>query len=202
MQSNKTKNMCLRMCTCVFIFASCLGVCVSVCVFTAFVCVCDLARLCARVFVHICVCRTPFWWFSRCRAAGWRTLQSRLPASCAARGNFWSQPSLWSCSSTKMWMCSTHTRLSCICHPGATHTQVCWNRICLLWVLFLKSFSRFNLSKNTVSVIKKLFVLYFCQFYYWSKCNRDCPGIEINGINQNIISVLLYFVVLQFASRF
>lgn len=97
-----------------------------VCVLTAFACVCDLARLCACVFVHICAYRTPLWWFSRCWAAGWCTPQSRLPVSCAARGNFWSQPSLWSCSSTKMWMCSTHTRLSCICRPGATRTQVCW----------------------------------------------------------------------------
>lgn len=111
----------------VFIFDSCLGVCVRVCVLTAFACVCDLARLCAGVFVHICVCRTPLWWFFRCRAAGWCMPQSRLPASCAARGNFWSQPSLWSCSSTKTWMCSTRTRLSCICRLGATRTRVCWN---------------------------------------------------------------------------
>lgn len=40
-------------CTCKFIFASRLAVCVSVCVFTAFVCVCDLARLCACVFLHV-----------------------------------------------------------------------------------------------------------------------------------------------------
>lgn len=142
---------CKPTCTCVFISASFLGVCVSVCVFTAFACVCDLARLCARVFVHICVCRTPLWWFSRCRAAGWCTPQSRLPVSCAARGNFWSQPSLWSCSSIKMWMCSTHTRLSCICRPGATRTQVCWNRIYLLWFIseiIYPTYLSFNLRKK------------------------------------------------------
>lgn len=201
------------MCTCVFIFASCLGVCVSVCVFTAFACVCDSARLCTRAFVHICVCRTPLWWFSCCRAAGWCTPQSRLPVSCAARGNFWSQPSLWSCSSTKTWMCSTHTRLSCICRPGATRTQVCWERIYLLWVLFLKSLSWhilcFNLRKNTVSVIKKLFVLYFLSFITDRNVRmfildnvRMVQELKLMGSIKILFLSCSVFILLKFALKF
>lgn len=135
-----------------FIYASC--VCVSVRVFTALACVCDSARLCARVFVHICGCRTPLWWFSRSRAAAWCAPRSRLPVSCAARGNSWSRPSLWSCSSTKMWMCSTHTRRSCICHPGATLTQVCWKHSYLLWGVirnfYQPTYCSFNLSSPSL----------------------------------------------------
>lgn len=111
--------------------------CVQVCVCLLIVCLYFSTCACVR----LCVCRTPLWWFSRCRVAAWCTRRSKLPASCAARGSSWSQPSLWSCSSTKMLMCSTRTRLSCICHPGATRTQVCLDHIYYILERFYFNFS-------------------------------------------------------------
>ena len=158
---------------------TCIHTCTLICLAPGPVYAC-LLPLCAvtwlvfvRVFLHVrvyvSVCRTPSWWFSPCRVAACCMRRSRLPASCAARGSSWSRPSLWSCSSTKMLMSSTRTRLSHICHPGATHIQVCFGPHLLYFKYGFQYYMAFGFWFNFSFILARMrFSFLFVFFIYYS----------------------------------